>query len=259
MAGPFPGMDPYLEGCLIWPDVQHRLIGAAGDALVLQVAPAYYVRIAERTFIAEVDRRELAGRPEVAVVQATPETAPYGGTAVSTAIVPQVVTLPQYEEIRESYLEIYDTQSRDVVTVVAILSAANKSAGEGRRRYEVQRQRVLRSEMSLAEIDLLRAGEPMEMEPTPVADYRILVRAGWERPRASLYAFSLRQAIPEMPVPLRRSEATAVLALGPLLAEVYERARYDLSFDYRESPPEPSLSPDDASWLDQCLRAQELR
>jgi hypothetical protein len=30
MAGPFPGMDPYLEAPLVWPGVHHRLPGSRG-------------------------------------------------------------------------------------------------------------------------------------------------------------------------------------------------------------------------------------
>jgi hypothetical protein len=33
MPSPFPGMDPFLEDPMYWPDVHHRLITAIGDEL----------------------------------------------------------------------------------------------------------------------------------------------------------------------------------------------------------------------------------
>jgi hypothetical protein len=118
---------------------------------------------------------------------------------------------------------------------------------------------VLQSFTSLVEIDLLRIGAPMEMEPIPATDYRILVAAGWERARGTVYAVTLSQPLPDVPVPLREREAPAMLAMGTLLAEIYDRARYDLSVDYRQPPPEPALSAEDASWVDELLRASGLR
>ena len=98
----------------------------------------------------------------------------------------------------------------------------------------------------------------MEMQPPPQGDYRILVRAGWDRPQARLYICGVRQALPEVPVPLRRGEREARLPLGILLADIYARARYDLRIDYRQ-PPEPPLSPPDAAWADTLLRSKGLR
>jgi len=145
-----------------------------------------------------------------------------------------------------------------VVTAIEILSPSNKAPGEGREAYEEKRRQVLSTRTNLIEIDLLRGGKPMEMQPLPQGDYRILIRAGWERPQARLYACSIRQALPEVPVPLRRGEPEARLPLGQLLADIYTRAHYDLRLDYSQ-PPEPPLSPLDAAWTDTLLRAQELR
>lgn len=263
MPSPFPGMDPYLEGLNIWPDVHHRLITAIGDVLAPQVAPRYYVWIEQRTYIVEVDGEERIARPDVAIITAPSETGgdPFGGggiplgagplgeggVATSVASIAQTVTLPQFEEMREGYLEIREAQTHEVVTVIELLSPSNKVPGEGRKEYEAKRRHVLCTLTGFVEIDLLRAGEPMAMNPLPKSDYRILVRAGGGGYRARLYAFGVRQPIPEVPVPLRYGEKEVRLALGRLLGEIYDRARYDLSVDYRQ-PPEPPLSPEDAIW-----------
>ncbi len=266
MPSPFPGMDPYLERRSVWNDVHDTLIVAIRDAIVPQVAPAYYTAIEGHTYIAEVDeeslswREKFVGRPDVAVVTASEEAEPFGegATATAVAIAPQMVTLPEYEEVREGYLEIRDAQTHRVVTVIGVLSPSNKSPGERRDEYETKRRRVLATLTNLVEIDLLRGWEPMEMQPPPKSHYRILVRAGWERPQARLYAFSVRDAIPDVKVLLRQGEKEVSLSLGKLLSEIYDRARYDIRLNYREQPV-PPLSAEDAAWADELLRGKGLR
>jgi hypothetical protein len=260
MPSPFPGMDPYLERRHVWPDVHSALIVATRDALAPQVAPAYYVAIEERMYIVALDSAEFIGRPDVAIITAPTQAQPAreAETATAVASVVQTVVLPQFEEVRERYLEIRDVQTHAVVTAIEMLSPSNKAPGEGREAYEEKRRQVLSTLTNLLEIDLLRGGKPMEMQPPLQGDYRILVRAGWDRPQARLYACSIRQALPEVPVPLRRGEPEARLPLGTLLADIYARARYDLRIDYRQ-PPEPALSPPDAAWADALLRTKGLR
>ena len=226
----------------------------------------HYAAIEGRTYIVEVDeeslswREKFVGRPDVAVVTASEEAEPLseGATATAVATTPQTVTLPEYEEVREGYLEIRDAQTHRVVTVIEVLSPSNKSPGERRDEYEIKRRRVLATLTNLVEIDLLRGWEPMEMQPPPQSHYRILVRAGWERPQARLYAFSVRDAIPEVTVPLRQGEKEVSLSLGKLLSEIYDRARYDIRLNYREQPA-PPLSAEDAAWADELLRGKGLR
>lgn len=257
MPSPFPGMDPYLESRSIWPDVHHRLITAMGDALSPQVAPAYYVGIEEHAYIVRLDHEELVGRPDIAIVTASnpPAGGPVSAAAVAEAV--RTVILPAFERRKEGYLEIRDTQTHDVVTVIELLSPSNKMRGEGRKEYENKRLQVLSSLTNLIEIDLLRAGVPMEMEPQPGTDYHVLVRAGWERSRAKLYVFSVRDSLPNIPVPLRSGEKEAALNLGKLLSEIYDRAHYRIRINY-SLPPDLPLSPQEARWAEELLRSKGL-
>jgi hypothetical protein len=61
------------------------------------------------------------------------------------------------EEIAESYIEIVDLMERAVVTIIEVLSPANKASGSASRRsYLAKRRLVMRSPTHLVEIDLLR-------------------------------------------------------------------------------------------------------
>jgi hypothetical protein len=254
-------MDPYLERGTIWTDVHHRLLTAIGDTLASQVAPAYFVAIGQRTYVIEADRHEAVRLPDVAVIAGATGMGPMQATGTTMAVVDaeQTVTLPLYEEIQEGYLEIRDVQTHQVITAIELLSPINKIAGAGRDEYEVKRRQVLQTWTNLVEIDLLRGGRPMEMQPTPASDYRVLVARAWERPQARLHTLSVRQPLPELSVPLREKEQEARLPLGQILTEVYDRARYDLRLDYRQSPPEPRFSPEDAAWMEELLQGKGLR
>jgi hypothetical protein len=254
-------MDPYLEDHQLWPDLHHRLMTAMGDELAEQVAPDYYVRIEQRTYIARVEQAERLSRPDVAVIASpgVPAREDTGGVATIAAPATQTVRLPLFERVHEGYLELRDATTHEVVTAIEVLSPTNKAPGHGRREYEAKREQVLQSLTSLVEIDLLRGGQPMEMEPLPESEYRIIVSLGWERPWSRLYAFGIRESLPEVSVPLRRGEPEPRLALAALLASLYGRARYDISIDYRLPPPDPPLSSESAAWLDALLRERGLR
>jgi hypothetical protein len=254
-------MDPYLEARGFWRDVHHRLITAIGDALTPLVVPRYYVAIEERTYTIEVDRAEFVSQPDVAIITASRDVEPSGagGTATLVASTHETVLMPLFERIREGYLEVRSVETHQVVTVIEVLSPTNKMAGIGRQEYEAKRQEVLQSLTNLVEIDLLRGGRPMRIESARESSYRILVVAGWERSRGRFYGFGLRDPVPVVSVPLERQEPEPLLAVGTLVAELYDRARYDIRLRYEGPPPPPPLSPEEMEWIDTLLRERGLR
>ncbi len=258
MPTPFPGMDPYLEQRSLWPDVHNSLITALRDDLAPRLRPRYFVAVEERTYSDNSSALTFAGRPALAVSQVRE-------AAVAYRIAPQVrqagvavVELPISDIERETFLEIRDQDDR-VVTVLEILSPANKAPGKGRDLYLRKRNQVLDSLTNLVEIDLLRAGQPMEMHGDyPPSHYRILVSREATRPRAELYYFSARDPIPDLPLPLQTDEAEPTVVLNQLLHDLYDRAGYDLRIDYSQAS-DPPLDEEDAAWADDLLRQAALR
>ena len=114
--------------------------------------------------------------------------------------------LPIQEEVKHRYLKIKRVGDNEVITVIEILSPANKT-GRGRQEYEKKRQEIFRSETNLVEIDLLRQGKPLPMGVTQTNDYRLMVSRGDKRPWADVYLFSMRDTIPDLPIPLHLGEA----------------------------------------------------
>lgn len=247
MVSPFPGMNPYLENPELWPSVHSRLIVAIADALVEHLSEAYRVEIEKRTYFSSDDESLLVGLPDVAIATSRSAELPQTTTATLSPVQPQKVTLPVSEEVSERYLEIREVTTGRVVTVIELLSPKNKRPGEGRIAYARNLNQILSSSTHLVEIDLLRSGQPFPMgsaDYSPkLGDYRILISRSEHRPMADLYAFTLAQPIPPIPIPLLPGDTEPILDLQPILNYVYTKGRYQLAIDY-EQPPIPPITPE---------------
>jgi hypothetical protein len=252
-------MDPYLEHPALWPDLHASLIVAIRDALCERVGAHYYVAVEQRTYVQQPDELLLVARPDVAVVEAAPGAESGTATLLRPGPAPLIVTLPVPEMVCERSLEVRGVASGRVITVIELLSPANKRRGAGRELYEEKRFRILRSRTHLVELDLLRGGERLAVRPEPGrGDYRLLVARADQRPRAELHLASVRDPLPPLVVPLEPGEEEPALDLKPLLDGIYERARYALRVEYG-APPAPPLEGDDAAWCEALLREAGLR
>lgn len=265
MPSPFPGMDPYLESPAVWPTVHPRLITYLSDALN-EILPAHYIaRIGERLYVMDADRSIY---PDVAVFrhrQAPPAGQAGGAVAVAApAGVPWNIPILA-DEAREYFVDIVavDNPSR-IVTVIEVLSAANKASGSaGRRKYQTKQEEVLQSDSHLLEIDLLRRGEH-----TVLAQWDYLRREGyWDylvclhrahSDTCQVWPASLRESLPEVRVPLAGEDPDVILDLQAAFTHCYDAGAYARTLDYR-AEPDPPLDPADAAWADALLREKGLR
>jgi len=265
MRPPFPGVDPWLEHPDVWCDVHASLITAIRDTLNPQVVPRYVVRVESRTTVLTGLDVDLVCRPDLAVRSAD-LSSPVRDAGVSilerTQVEPLQVVVPiEEDEIEETYLTIQELPGRKLVTAIEVLSPTNKKTQDARREYLDTRHNLIRSGVNFVEIDLLRAGEPMPLRNAPTrSDYRILIARPRKGRSADLYGFSYTTPIPEIPIPLLPGDAEPVLPLNDVLHDLMDRARYDLTIDYRQ-PPDPPLRPEDEPWagaiLAQVLTSKE--
>lgn len=163
----------------------------------------------------------------------------------------------------QGYIEISEsTPPHRIITVIEFLSPSNKYAGKGRETY-VQKQTDLdEADISLVEIDLLRAGPhvlqlPLVHDPPAyLTPYKVCVqRAG--KASAEIYKVPLRERLPAIRIPLRPTDADVALDLQALIAQAYRHGRYD-DTDYT-IPPVPPLEGDDAVWADALLKSAGRR
>ena len=250
MRPPFPGMDPWLEHPSLWPDVHNSLIVALRDNLAPILAPRYYISLQERIQMIRPDDHPLIGIPDLSVIIHHPVQP---ASQLPLADVDVIELDFSIDEVHESYLEIFNTETREVVTVVEVLSPINKQGSKGRAEYENKRDAIFASLTNFVEIDLLRAGKPMPMSKQVKSDYRIMVLRGIERRRGWLYPFSVRKPIPPFPLPLLPGDITPTVDLNALLHSLYDRAHFDLQIDYTK-PPAPPLNDEDSAWALEVIK-----
>ncbi|HVJ83927.1 MAG TPA: DUF4058 family protein [Planctomycetia bacterium] len=253
MPSPFPGMDPFIEG-QSWPDFHARMIGDVATALAPQLDPNYFAQIEERLFLETEPERRYGVQPDVTVLRDKPGRRSGGGMAVLEPS--NVVKYRIRPQARERYLTIVHRQGHRVVTVIEVLSPANKRPGsDSLRAYEAKRHEFLESNVSMVEIDLLRGGARDSTEPVVSdADYCILVGRARNRPICEVYAAKLREPLPRVPIPLLDPDPDAVIDLQDVFAKIYDRARYSRLLDYA-LPVEPPFSDADAAWVAERLKA----
>jgi hypothetical protein len=253
MPSPFPGMDPFIE-MQEWSDFHARYMTVLSELLTPQVRPRYVVRVERRVYLEELFEEPDQIIPDVAILERRSVSRSSSGTALltepSAAIAPVECLLPEAEEHHEYYLVLRDRETLRIVALIELLSPTNKRAGsEGREQYLEKREEILQSRTSLVELDLLRGGQRLPMQSElPPGDYYALVRRGWRRRRAAVYAWTLRQPMPPIPIPLQNEEPEPTLDLQAAFNLTFDRAAYQDSLDYSQAIQPPARA-EDLDWI----------
>lgn len=147
-----------------------------------------------------------------------------------------------------------DTANNRLITCIEILSPVNKRE-PGLTAYRQKRQRLYQAHVHLLELDLLRRGtRPFAQPRLPDVAYCIaLTRA--QAQHIELWPVDLLTPLPVVPVPLQAPDPDVPLDLQAVLTAIYDEAAYDLSLDYTQPPPPPTLSSAEAKWLQAQLEA----
>lgn len=265
MLSPFPGMDPYLEEPRLWPGVHLYLIGALAELLNKRLRPNYVVDVEERIYLSpDHDPGEEAQRiPDLWIERqgfANGRSDHHHSNGAIAIAEPVVTTTLRDDETHERRLEIRTRSTGKLVTVIELLSPANKTPGaEGQRSFLAKRDEITSSKAHWVEIDLLRAGQTMpvrkRLEPH---EYCVHFSPVELRPKGRVWPIRLQSPLPVVGIPLRKPDADAPLDLQKALEMVYDRGAYDLKLDYAK-PPVPALPPALARWSNKMLKQKKLR
>ena len=248
MPSPLPGMNPYLEQEDVWHDFHERVIPEMAGAISVQVMPAYITKVDLHIFIRELpaEDRRLVGRGDFMVADTGSGRRP-SQSASAVAVAPVYGRVASAVDIeRQAFIEVRDRESRELITVVELLSPANKKNGPDREQYLSKRRQLLAASVNLVEIDLLRGLPRLPIEGLPQCDYYVMVSRADERPEVKIWPFLLRDPIPVVPIPLRPSDSDVTLNIQQALHEVYRVAGYGL-YMY-SGRPQPALTPEQAKW-----------
>lgn len=250
-------MDPYLEAR--WADVHAALITSIREALQPLLPRDLRARAEERVLL-ETAAGDVEGsyRSDVAVVGVSGTQPPRPVMAGSSTIEPVVIAVHD-EPLVERWVQIIDTSSGNaVVTAIEVLSPWNKAPGRLNASYRRKLADYRRGGVSVVEVDLLRHPPrgrlEVRTEDLPAhrrSAYLVCVRRQWEPSQWLAYPLSLRDRLPVIPIPLRRTDADVTLDLQPLIDRVYEGGGHD-DIDYTR-PPDPPLAETDAAWATELV------
>jgi hypothetical protein len=245
-------MDPFIESQM-WEDFHTEYVTVLRDLLVPQVRPQYTVGLERYVYVTREDEEVVSVIAPDALVADTDH-----GWRESAATTATVTLRPVKHRIplprrRQAFLVIRTRRRDTVVTVIEVLSPWNKKPETGVAEYLAKRANVLQSTANLVEIDLLRGGARLPtVEPLQPGDYYAFISRPTLRPDVDVYAWTLRDPLPTLPIPLAEDDPDVPLDLQAAFSTTYDRAGYDYSLDYDEKV-RPSLSKRDAQWLKACL------
>ncbi len=257
MKNPFPGLNPYLQRR--WQSAHASLIVYLRDQ-ILPALPNGLSATIEEGISVDLDDPSPDYRPDVHIHEDWGNlkgvTEPQGGVGI--ALAPPALVVKRKDPIKQRFIEIVDSASNDrVITVIEILSPTNKQGGSGIANYQDKQRTVLAGGASLVEIDFLRG-----FKWTPVLgvnlvlanrrdDYRVAVTRATSMDDTALYRCPLREPLPNIPIPLRPSDADIVVSLQALMDKTVENS--GLTARHYQEAPQPPLSPEDAAWAEALL------
>ena len=268
MPSPFPGMDPYLENRLIFPDFHDGFIAYLREAIQPGLPTPYYAALGRRAWV-EVSERFVG--PDLNVIKPRTERSPSNETFLTlhTATMeitrPVVVTVP-HDEQSETTIEIYIGRGSDrrLVTAIEVLSPVNKHSGEkGRDLYLRKQAELLDSQCHLVEIDLLRGGKHTTAVPedwlrrkVPSFTYHVCSHRFDRFEDFSIYPIQLTDPLPTIGVPLLPGDGEVPVRLQQVFERTYASGPYHREIDYSEEVPPPGLTTEQIQWVYERVAAR---
>jgi hypothetical protein len=248
MPSPFPGMDPYLEVPPFWNDLHATMIGVIKGTLQKLVPAQYAVWSDVYVWLHEPDAATRRGRPDDFL---TSRASTGRAGALANLPAPSTAILPAVRREGNKYLKIKEVEGDRVITVLELLSPANKTPGDEYDAFLAKRNDYLATKTNVVEVDLHRTGKRMPMgEPAPPpADYYAFVSREADFPHTAIWPFSVRDRLPEIAIPLKPEDGFIMLPLQACFDAAYDQGPYRKVVDYTR-PPRGPLKNDDAAWAE---------
>jgi hypothetical protein len=220
-------MDPYLEDDKLWPVFHHQFIACLYQILLPGLTDRYKARVGQRHYATE--------------------------QALFTSVV--------REEHHEEFVELRQRGEGRLVTLVEVVSPANKATPAGRQAYLDKRREGRAANASLVEIDLVLQGQPTleySRDGLPDWDYAVTVTRAAQPERYEIYTATLQKKLPRFRLPLAGDDRDTVLDLQSAFTRCYDQGNFAAKIDYHRDPT-TTLVEEDRRWLADLLKQQKLR
>jgi hypothetical protein len=220
-------MDPYLEEEKRWPAFQPVLVHALYQMLLPGLMDRYRARVGERIYCSE--------------------------QALFTSII--------REEHKEAFIEVRQRSDGRLITLLEVVSPANKITTEGRKCYLERRDEVKKMNANVVEVDLVLQGPTLidyARDAAPTWDYAVVVTR-WTHPdRYEIYSATLPKRLPRFRVPLASDDRDTVLDLQSAVARAFDQGDFAKHIDYSRDPA-TRLSDENRKWLGERLKEEKVR
>ncbi|WP_439622870.1 DUF4058 family protein [Gemmata sp.] len=229
MPSPFPGMDPYLEHPKLWPAFQHQLLACLYQVLLPGLVDRYRARVGSRTYVSEVP--------------------------LFTSII--------REEYTEEFIEIRTRTDSRLVTLLEVVSPANKTTPAGRAVYLEKRKEAVAQRAAVVEVDLVMQGKPTltySRDGLPEFDHAVSVTRSGAADRYEIYTATVQKRLPKFKLPLAADDRDALLDLQAAFARSYDLGGFAAAVEYRNPPPaEVPLTEAQRAWINELLKQSKVR
>jgi hypothetical protein len=166
------------------------------------------------------------------------------------------------ENHQEEYLEIRQRSSQRLITLVEVVSPANRTTAEGRQVYLKQRQQAIAEGAATVEICLVLQGKPTLSYPRdglPDFDYAVSVTRSGSPERYEIYTTTLQKRLPKFKLPLAPDDRDTLLDLQTAFSRAYDQT-FRNAIDYSRPPhPDVPLSDEKRRWINEWLQQQNVR
>jgi len=220
-------MDPYLEDEKLWPEFHHALVATLYQGLLPNLVDRYRARVGQRHYVTE--------------------------QVLFTSII--------RDEHHEEFIEVRQRSDGRLVTLLDVVSPANKTLSAARTAYLDKRQEAKGAGASIVEIDLVLQGKPTleySRDGLPDWDYAVTVTRCTQPERFEIYTATLQKKLPRFRLPLAADDRDAVLDLQTTFARCFDQGNFAAKIDYGADPV-TTLADDDRKWLGDWLKQQKLR
>jgi hypothetical protein len=146
------------------------------------------------------------------------------------------------EEQREEYVAIHAHADGRLVTLLDIVSPADKLTEAGRAAYLATQRAAREVGASVVEVDLVLRGEPMleySRDGLPDWDYGVTVVRATMPERYEIYTSTLQKRLPRFKVPLASDERDAVVDFPRAFSRAYDGCGFGDQIDYGLDPGVP--------------------
>ncbi|QEL13296.1 DUF4058 family protein [Limnoglobus roseus] len=229
MPSPFPGMDPFLEDPKVWKQFQQQFVSGLYHILLPNLVDRYRARIGVRSYVVE--------------------------TPLFTSVL--------REPHEEQFIEVRERGDGQLVSLIDVVSPANKTTDVGREAYHATRKLILGQRAASLEVDLVTQGRPLldfARDSLPEHDYTFTVTRAAAPGKFEIYTTTVQKRLPKFKLPLAADDRDAMLDLQDVFRRAYDLGAFQKHVDYGQPlAAAVKLADVNRTWIELMLKQCKLK